>query len=61
MTILTMSIKQAVDLYFAIEQDEKVVLIGFVLATFATHELYVLLQEEFFVFSLEMTIYGSFL
>ena len=43
--VLTVAIEESVDTHLAVKQDEKVILVGFILPALTTHEFDVLLQE----------------
>ena len=45
MSILAMTVKQAIDLDVSIENNEKVVLIHLIILAFATHKFNMLIQE----------------
>ena len=57
MSILSMTIKQTVDLNFSIEQDKEIVLVWLIYSATTAHEFNVFLQKQLFVLSLEMSIY----
>ena len=61
MTVLTVTIEQAINFDLSVQQDKKVVLVLVIHTPFSTHEFDVFLLEQFLVFSLKVTVDRLFL